>query len=163
MNLDERIERLAKANIFIQSMARHGRKFFRHKDSVSWLEMDVRGRIWFFDSYTRKRIYTHYRGRWKHFTGGGTLKMLIEALRTYVMTGKKLSRRALWWPDWYCGGDLWGYGKEEMEPVRHVATTLGLVERSLGEGVQGRVGSSHGEFDDDQKREGSPPRSDVDG
>ena len=128
MNLDERIKRLAEVNVFMQAMAGHGRKFFRHGDSVSWLEMDVRGRIWFFDSYSRKRIYTHYRGRWKGFTNGGTLKALVEALRDYVMTGKKLSQGRLWWPDWYCNGDLWGYGEEGMEPVRHVAITLGLVE-----------------------------------
>lgn len=126
-----REDRLEKANEFLRVMGSHGRGFFCHGGVMSWLEQDARGRIWFVDSWRGEMVYTHYHGRWRHFTQGGTLKSLIEALRVYVMNGARLSTRALWWPDWYCEGDLWGYGEEGMKPVRETALRLELVEVNL--------------------------------
>jgi len=123
-----REERLEKVNEFLFAMGSHGRKFFCHEGVMSWLEQDERGRIWFVDSWRGHRVYTHTKGRWRHFHHGGTMRTLVSALKGHVMSGRLLPTRALWWPDWYCGGDLWGYGEEGMEPVRHVAITLGLVE-----------------------------------
>lgn len=122
-----REKRLETVNEFLCVMGSHGRKFFCHEGVMSWLEQDDRGRIWFVDSWRGDMTYTHTKGRWRRFHHGGTLKTLVEALRGYVMTGRKLSSRALWWPDWYCAGDLWGYGEEEMHPVRVKAIELGLV------------------------------------
>lgn len=90
------------------------------------MEVDHRGRVWFIDSYNGKRIYTHYRGRWRGFTDGGTLKNLVEAFRDYVTTGEKLPRWHLYWPSHYCGGDVWGYG-EGMSKVRDAAANIGIL------------------------------------
>lgn len=121
-----REERLDRVNEFLAVMGSHGRKFFCHEGVVSWLEQDERGRIWFVDSWQGTRVYTHREGRWRGFHHGGTLKGLVKALKRYVMEGTMLSPRALWWPEWYCAGDLWGYG-EAMHPVREAALRLGLV------------------------------------
>jgi hypothetical protein len=126
MDLTVQRHRAEQANALLVTIARHGRHFFCHRGVVSWLEVDDRGRVWFTDSYRGARIYTHYVGRWRGFTQGGTLKALIEDLRTYIKTGRQLSRGRFWWPDWYCGGDLWGYG-EAMIPVREHAERLGIV------------------------------------
>ena len=126
--MTEMDERLEKANRLIEVIASHGRKFFRYEDRVAYLEVDARGRVWFHDPYNQARIYTHYEGRWKKFTSGGTLKALIGDLQKYVKTGRKLSRGRFWWPDWYARGDLWGYG-EAMEPIRECATALDMVRQ----------------------------------
>lgn len=123
-----REERLEAVNDFIHVMGSHGRKFFCHEGVVSWLEQDERGRIWFVDSWRGTRVYTHREGRWGGFHDGGTMQALVKALKRYVMDGRLLARQALWWPDWYCATDLWGYG-EAMNTVRETAERLGLVER----------------------------------
>lgn len=123
-----RKERLEKANKFLAAVGSHGRRFFCHGGVVSFIRMDGRGRLWFVDSWRGDETYMHYRGRWRLFHHGGTMKNLVKALRGYVMTGATLRRGALWWPDWYCDGDLWGYGKDEMEHVRAKALECRLVE-----------------------------------
>lgn len=83
--------------------------------------------MWFLDDYTRKRIYTHYKGRWRGFTHGGTIKQLIESLRDYITRGELLPAGIFGpWPDWYCGGDLWGYDSA-METVRTKAMLLEML------------------------------------
>ena len=121
-----REERLGRVNELIAVIGSCGRHFFCYRGVVSWLEMDERGRIWFVDSWRGARIYTHYHGRWKGFTGGGTLKCLVESLQHYVIKGTLLSRRHFWWPDWVCGGDLWAYG-DDIGLVRSEAERLGLL------------------------------------
>jgi len=125
--MTEETERLEKANQLIEVIANNGRKFFRHQDRVARLEVDGRGRVWYHDPYTQKRVYTHYEGYWRKFTGGGTLRSLVISLKKYVKTGRKLSISHFYWPDWICGGDLWGYG-EAMNPVREAAQELGIAQ-----------------------------------
>jgi len=121
-------QRIETANKMLDAIASTGRKFFRHNGEVCRLELGKRDRIFFVDSYSRGRIYTHYKGRWKDFTHGGTLKGLVEQLRDYVATGKLLKLRTFGkWPQWVCDGDLWGYG-EDMESVREAAASLGIIE-----------------------------------
>lgn len=126
----ERAKRVAIVNDFIRVMADNGRRFFYHESSGRYaeLQMDERGRIWFIDEHSGDRIYTHYRYRWRGFSGGGTMRELVCGFRDFVMTGKKLASRAFGpWPDWYCGGDLWGYGKDATEIVRNKAKECGLI------------------------------------
>jgi hypothetical protein len=121
-------ERLQKANALLETIADCGRKFFRHNDLVSRFELDRRGRIWFIDAYRSARIYTHYtRGRWRGFSEGGTLRDLVIALRNYIATGKLINPVHFGpWPDWYCDGDVWGYG-QDMEKVRAKAIELEII------------------------------------
>ena len=125
-----RRERLAKANKAIEIIASYGRRFFydRKTDHVARIEMDERGRLWWIDEYSFARIYMHNPGRWRGFTHGGTMSDLAIHLRNYVMHGKLLPRHALYWPQHYCDGDLWGYGAD-MQIVRNKLHALGVCER----------------------------------
>lgn len=120
-------ERIDKANRFIAAVAGCGRRFFHHDGRVSYFKADDRGRIWFVDKYTQRPIYTHYTGRWRGFTEGGTLKRLVEKLRDFIRTGNKQRLDLGPWPDWICGGDLWGYGAY-MSAVRQAARKIGVTD-----------------------------------
>lgn len=115
--------RAVTANAFLTAVARCGRQFFRHSDSVSLFEVDNRGRVWFHDAYSKKRIYTNYRYAWRGFTEGGTLRALVERLRDYIRTGAHPRLPLGPWPAHYCNGDLWGYGTD-MQQVRDAAERL---------------------------------------
>ncbi len=120
-------ERIDKANRFIAVVAGCGRRFFHHDGRVSYFKVDNRGRIWFVDKYTPQRqIYTHYAGRWKWFSEGGTLRDLVIHLRDFIRTGEKQRLNLGPWPDWICGGDLWGYG-DDMSVVRQSAMDFGIT------------------------------------
>tara|TARA_S200002703_G_scaffold5417_1_gene6294 strand:+ start:2543 stop:2980 length:438 start_codon:yes stop_codon:yes gene_type:complete len=123
--IEEKMTRAEKANLLLTVIASCGRKFFKHGDRISRLEVAKNGRIWFIDSYSQKRVYTHYQGRWRGFTNGGTLKLLIELLRTYIQTGTKMRSVFGPWPKGYCG---WGYEEEDMEKIREEAKALGIIE-----------------------------------
>lgn len=129
--LAARQARVFVANQLIQVIASHGRRFFHHKNLVSRLELDRRGRVWLIDKYTSAHIYTHYRGNWRGFTEGGTLRNLIEQLRDYIMGRRPdLPLELLGpWPKWYCDGDLWGYG-DDMAKVRAKAAELTTCTRT---------------------------------
>ena len=123
-------ERTKIANEMLNAIASCGRRFFAHDGRVSRFELDERGRIWFVDKYTQKRIYTHYRYEWLGFSDGGTLRSLVLRLRDFIATGARLPMSTFGpWPEWVCGGDLWGYG-EDMEAVREAARRLGIIQKT---------------------------------
>lgn len=124
--LTAKLARSEQANLFLKAIAECGRRFFFHRDHVSRFEVDARGRIWFVDSYQDARIYTHYEGEWRGFSEGGTLRSLVTHLRDFIRTGEPQKLALGPWPDWVCGGDLWGYG-EAMEHVRQAATSLSIA------------------------------------
>ena len=125
---ENREQRLRNANALLVVIAYHGRHFFLHAGKVSYLEIAENGRVWFHDSYSQRKVYTHTNGRWRGFTEGGTLRSLVQELKDYVVHGRTLSTRKLGpWPAWICEGDLWGYG-EEMRTVRQVAQALGMLK-----------------------------------
>lgn len=141
-----REQRLNRANQLIGVIANYGRRFFYHEGRIGRFELGDRGRVWWIDAYSQARIYTHYRGPWRRFTGGGTLKALICNLRDYITKGTPLPPHTLGpWPDWYCGGDLWGYG-DDMAHVREAASELGLIPALAAVGQQGEP---EGEVRDD--------------
>lgn len=126
----DREARLKLVNEFIQTMGDHGRRFFYNEkhDRYARMELDNRGRCWFVDDYTDERVFTHYPYRWRNFSHGGTMRRLVEAFREFVTQGRLLPSLSFGpWPEWYNGGDLWGYG-EAIEPVREKAKSLGLVK-----------------------------------
>lgn len=119
-------ERLKAANEFIKVIAGCGRKFFRHGEFVSYMEVSKHGHIFFIDYYTKKRIYTHSTNReWDGFTSGGTLKDLVKSLRDYIAGDSYINA------DYYSSTtvrDPWGYG-DDMFKVREAAIKLGLAKR----------------------------------
>jgi len=124
-----REDRVGAVNRLLRVISTTGRSFFRRGDNVAYMEVDARGRIWFVDAYTRKRIYTHYNLGWRGFTEGGTLQFLVKHLRDFIQVGKPLPAGELGpWPGWFCGGDLWGYGAD-MAIVRKEAADLGITEQ----------------------------------
>lgn len=121
-------ERLEAVNKLLSVIASCGRHFFRHSGNVSKFELDTRGRVWFVDAYRGARIYTHYvMGRWHGFSEGGTLRELVIRLRDYITKGSDLGRALGPYPDWYSGGDPWGYGKD-MAAVFEAGCQLGIVK-----------------------------------
>lgn len=120
--IELRKARLRRCNLLLWAIADHGRKFFRHGQTVATLEMDARHRIWFNDEYTGKRVYTHRPWLGRGFHHGGTLNAFIRAMRDYIITGEdRVARHLGPWPKEYCDGDLWGYG-DDMQRVREAWT-----------------------------------------
>lgn len=118
-------ERLAHANALITAISEHGRKFFRHHDRVSQMQLDQEGRVWFLDMYRSKFIDTHQSGRWEGFSHGGTLRGLVEQIRDYVVDGTYLSSWII------CperireeDGNIWGYSKEDAAALRAICATM---------------------------------------
>jgi len=120
-------ERLEAANEFIKVIASCGRKFFEHDGFVSTLELSPTGRVFFIDQYTKKRIYTHLKyGRWKGFSNGGTLKMMVKCMRDFITKGETM-RAEYFQPEMGNGfKNPWGYG-EDILIVRDAAIRLGLA------------------------------------
>jgi hypothetical protein len=128
VRVDARHERVATANALIATIASCGRRFYLHNGRVGRIEIDGRGRLWFLDAYTGRRVYTAYRGYWRQFTEGGTLRGLVECLCAFVKTGEPLPPLIFGpWPQRVCHGDLWGYGAENMETIRTAARGLGML------------------------------------
>lgn len=119
-------ERAEQANRFIAVIAGCGRKFFAHNGRVSRFDVDARGRVWFIDAYREARIYTHYEGRWRGFSEGGTLRDLVIRLRDFIRDGTMAAIHLGPWPEWLCNGDPWGYG-HDMLKVRQAAQAVGVV------------------------------------
>lgn len=120
-------DRLVLVNEAVKVIGSHGRRFFYSKiyDRYALMEIDARGRLWWIDEYTDQRIYTHYNGRWCQFSNGGTLHGLVIHFKNFVQTGEPMPRVFGPWPQWYCDGDLWGYG-DDMQKVRDGLAAIGL-------------------------------------
>jgi hypothetical protein len=134
-------QRVEQANRAIEIIASHGRKFFSmcaegrdfEPNRISRFEIR-KGRLWFIDKYTEKAIYVAYRrGSWRRFSDGGTLRSLVENMADWI-TGKRpefpLNHFGPW-PDWYCGGDLWGYG-DDMAVVREKVNEVLSPKSGIG-------------------------------
>lgn len=120
---DNTQERLVLANNLIEVIASTGRHFFRNGDTVSRFELDSRSRLWLLDCYGA-RIYLHYKYWQRGFSGGGTLRNLINALKAYILVGYPVPPGHFGpWPQSIHDGDLWGYGAD-METVRAAAEKL---------------------------------------
>lgn len=118
---DGRAKRLSDANAVIREVGMRGRRFFysdKH-DRFSRFEIDRGGRLRFFDHYSGKSIAVIKHCRWRGFTGGGTLRALVERLARYIREGMPIPSRHFGpWPDYVCDGDLWGYGLDQMAELR---------------------------------------------
>lgn len=79
-------ERLELANHVIEIVSREG--FFRAKNRVARLELDDRGRIWYVNPRSERRVYTHNPGEWWNAGIGGTHQNLIRELRDFIRDGR---------------------------------------------------------------------------
>lgn len=124
-NSEIKNRRAEDANQVITAISQHGRRFFYSPAnkygiaSTAYFFVCPHGKVYFRDNYTDESIYTAYRGRWNMFSHGGTLKSLVEAIANYIRTGEPIERGYFGpWKDDFCGGDLWGYGKQAMTELR---------------------------------------------
>lgn len=118
----QRQERLAQANAVIKAVSDHGRRFFygRTSQRISAFRLDERGVLWFDDHYQGTPVYVAYKGHWRGFSQGGTLRSMVEALALYIREGTPIrpGHFGPWNPSHIPDGDLWGYGAEAMHAVR---------------------------------------------
>ncbi len=127
-------QRAEQVNEAIKIIGSHGRRFFysENHDRFARMEVDARGKVWFIDDYTGKRVYTHktgFGGRWRGFSHGGTLRSLIEAFRDYISHGKPLHPGYLG-PQRLSDSNIWGYQEEDMQKVRETAGALPVFGNS---------------------------------
>lgn len=126
-------QRIENVNAMIKVIGDCGRGFFKHNGQYASIECDWRGRVWWNDDYTEKRIYLHYRHWNRGFSHGGTLRTLVNHFRDYVTKGTKVPASSFGpFPQYLCDGDLWGYGKD-METVREAARQLFIIPMRGGE------------------------------
>lgn len=121
--MNDKLKRCEEVNVLLVVIASCGRRFFGHEGRVAFFEVDPRGRVWFTEEYSQRRIYTHKTGKWKWFHHGGTLRSLCGDLAAYIAKGTPVPNHFGPWPDWYCEGDLWGYGGD-MANVRDAAQAV---------------------------------------
>ena len=130
MTTPDQFDRLSSANAVIAAIAAHGRRFFHHKGRFAALGIDVHGHITHTDEYSDKTFRITNPRAWNGFSHGGTMRSLIEALADYIRTGEPIDRDHFGpWPDDFCRGDLWGYGKDAMEAVRAALSGNPAVSR----------------------------------
>jgi len=127
MNIEERQLRVDKVNELLKTIGSCGRKFFHHDGRFSYFTLGKKGRIWFVDKWTMKKVYMHihHTDSWCNITEGGTLKYLLIALKDYIMIGKPVGNNHFYFPSWICDGDPWMYG-EDMVQVIGKAESLGI-------------------------------------
>lgn len=122
-------QRAEHVNQAIRVIADHGRRFFYSQASGRYacMVVDQRGKIWFIDDYSGKRILTQetVRGdKWRGFTHGGTLRRLVEEFRDYIRTGEPLNPFYLGPERSFNESNIWGYDEEGMRAVRELASAL---------------------------------------
>jgi hypothetical protein len=128
-------DRVEHANELIRLIASCGREFFRNGETVAHMEIDKRGKVWFVDEFTRCRIYTHYRGDWRGFNNGGTMRNLVVALRNYITKSEKLNPRVIAPKRFYeDGSNIWGYEPSEAEALRQSAWKLPMFPQAEEQG-----------------------------
>lgn len=130
-------QRVEHVNQAIRIIADHGRRFFFNQlaDRYARMEVDQRGKVWFVDDYSARRIFTHktvWGGRWRGFSHGGTLRNLVEAFRDYIRTGEPLPPGYLG-PERFDDSNIWGYDEAGMKAVREQAGALAVFRQSVAE------------------------------
>lgn len=129
-SLETKQQRASQANLLIAQIASCGRRFFYNQrdNRTAHMEVDQRGHIWFVDDYREARIYTHYTGRWRGFTHGGTLRQLVELMRDYISTGAKIPLGYIAMKNIGGGENVWGYENSEAQLLRRLCAKLPIIE-----------------------------------
>jgi hypothetical protein len=130
-------QRVEHVNQAIRIIGAHGRRFFFNQiaDRYASMEVDHRGKVWFIDDYSARRIFTHetnWGGRWRGFSHGGTLRAVVEAFRDYIRSGEPAHPGYLG-PERFNGSNIWGYDEEGMKAVREQAGALPVFRQQVPE------------------------------
>jgi hypothetical protein len=130
-------QRCEQVNHAIRIIGAHGRRFFFNQvaDRYASMEVDQRGKIWFIDDYSARRIFTHktnWGGRWRGFSHGGTLRNMVEAFRDYIRTGDPVHLGYLG-PERFNDSNIWGYDEAGMKAVREQAGALPVFRQPVSE------------------------------
>jgi hypothetical protein len=130
-------QRAEQVNQVIRIIGTHGRRFFFNQSANRYasMEVDHRGKVWFIDDCSNRRIFTHktiWGGRWRGFSHGGTLRSLVEGLRDFIRTGEPLSPFYLG-PERFDDSNIWGYDEEGMKAVRDHAGALPVFRQRVAE------------------------------
>ncbi len=130
-------QRTEQVNQVIRIIGAHGRRFFFNQvaDRYASMEVDHRGKVWFVDDYSARRIFTHetnWGGRWRGFSHGGTLRSLVEGFRDYIRTGEPLSPFYLG-PERFDDSNIWGYDEDGIKAVREQAGILSVFRQPVSE------------------------------
>jgi len=130
-------QRVEHVNQAIRIIADHGRRFFYNQvaDRYASMEVDQRGKVWFIDDYSARRIFTHktnWGGRWRGFSHGGTLRAVVEAFRDYIRTGEPIHPGYLG-PERFNDSNIWGYDEAGMKAVREQAGALPVFQQPVQE------------------------------
>ncbi|SED28282.1 hypothetical protein SAMN04490185_3173 [Pseudomonas frederiksbergensis] len=129
-------QRAEQVNQAIQIIADHGRRFFYSQtvNRYASMEVDHRGKVWFIDYYSGKRVFTHetvWGGRWRGFTHGGMLKDVVKAFRDYICTGEPMHPGYLGPERSFDESNIWGYDDEGMKVVREQAGALPVFRQPV--------------------------------
>ena len=125
-------ERLVSANKFLFVIGSCGRRFFFNPrgHGLAQFSLDPRGRVWFRDDWSGRRIYTHC--EWltnrQGFTHGGTLNGVVRGLANFIAKGEQIHPANFQPGHPELGGDIWGYG-EDMQLVSDAAVRFGIVPK----------------------------------
>lgn len=131
--------RVDQVNQVIRIIADHGRRFFFNETANRYacMEVDQRGKVWFIDDYSARRIFTHkttWGGRWRGFSHGGTLRSLVEGFRDYIRTGEPMHPGYLG-PERFNDSNIWGYDIEGIRAVRQQAGALPVFLQPIKEAM----------------------------
>src|SRR3546814_9974265 len=145
--MNTKTERLTQANELIGLISSCGRRFFYNKthDRIARLELCKRGRVYFVDDYTGKRIYTHRTGitsRWHGFSHGGTLRSLVENLRDYIMFGTPLPHGPIVPAYQSSQGNIWGYDEQSAKLLKEQTSALAIFTPTDSSSKIGRASCS---------------------
>lgn len=100
---DLRDHRMQIANQIIIAIACTSKRFFRHGDNVAYFDHQETAagnlRLKFRDHYTDKLVDIAARpgAKWRGFTGGGTMRGLIEVLRDFITHGQTINLDFVHW------------------------------------------------------------------
>lgn len=119
-------ERCIRANELILLIATTGRMFFNYEEhggDISAFTV-AKGRIYFIDGYTNKRIYAYGNQFFRRkFTQGGTMQALVLDIAEWIRTGKPANAKN-GYGGVYC--DHWGYPADDMAKIQRKAQEIGF-------------------------------------
>lgn len=128
MSITDKKARVEHANQLIKAIASHGRKFFlSSKGDVAEFEIDVHGKVWYRDDYSRALIPMGVHCRWKGFTHGGTLRDLVERMWAYIESGLTIDRACIGY-ERADGSNIWGYKPADIEACRRQCYALPIID-----------------------------------
>lgn len=129
--VDRRL-RAKQVNVLICAIAEAGVAFWNKRiGEVSSFSVDDLGRVYFYDSGSRSKLYMFNRA-WKRsrsgFSQGGTFKQMVDYLLAFVKDGEQAPACLFGpWPEYMCGGDIFGAGKDTASRLREIAVCLGVA------------------------------------